>query len=45
MTYEEMRHLIAYLKRMIAQMESFLDEAEKKLPKEFRRHRDDGAWM
>ena len=44
MTNDEIRHLISYFKRMIEQMLSFLDEAEKKLPKEdFHKH-EGGQW-
>jgi len=49
MTYEDMLHLIAYMRRMMEQMSSFLDEAEKKIPKDIECKKDfkrdnTGSW-
>jgi hypothetical protein len=45
LTYAEMLHLIAYIRRMMAQLETFLDETEKKIPAEIECRRDNtGAW-
>ena len=44
LTYAEMLHLIAYMRRMIEQMLVFLDEAEKKIPVEDVHKSDMGSW-
>ena len=44
MTYEEMLHLIAYMRRMMEQMNAFLDEAEKKIPEDVEARKDHGCW-
>ena len=44
MTYEEMLHLIAYMRRMMEQMNAFLDDAEKKIPKDIEVRKDHGSW-
>jgi len=45
MTYEEMRHLISYMRRMMEQMQAFLDEAEKKIPEDIEcRRGNTGSW-
>ena len=47
MTYAEMLHLIAYMRRMMEQMQEFLDEAEKKIPKRVKMDvykTDTGSW-
>ena len=45
LTYAEMLHLIAYMRRMMEQMQEFLDEAEKKIPKDIKCKRDNtGSW-
>ena len=45
MINEEILHLIVYMRRMMEQMQSFLDEAEKKIPPEPEYRRDNtGSW-